>query len=728
VQAWSTLIKSGQAGLAGLFRAYAAIFFAEKPWAGGMFLVATMWFPNAGLSGLLAALAGMITARLLQFHNLKSGLHVYNSLLVGLSLGAYYQLDMYLAVLIIMGAIMAVLATVALMDLLWRLGHLPALSLPFVIVALITSMAAHSYGTLSRYLVPLAPHDIWLHPWLDQFLTALGSAFFIPHPLPGLLMFCCVLLTSRYLALLAIYGFASGYATYVFLSGSPHPDLVAWNGFNFILVSMAVGGIFTVPSRQSFLLAGIGAMLAALLTSATETFMLVYGLPVMALPFLMVTMLLLLALQRRPASKGLQILVQEPALPERSFERNRLAIARNGEFGSVPVLPPFLGYWNIYQGFNGAHTHQPPWQHALDFYIAEEGRSCRSDGVQQGDYYCFGLPVVAPVEGYVVKALDSLPDNRPGQVDTENNWGNHVLIRMHNGLYLLLAHLKQESLAVKMDDYVRPGQKIALCGSSGRAPQPHLHMHVQIALELGSPTHPFHLTTVLLTQLSGQKFSLFARPGEGDGVLAPNVDQPLAASMQLLVGKQLVYRVSCAGKISEHALVIQLSLNGEMRICSNLGASAAIFRHHHLLAFHDRKGPEDAFFDAWLLALGLTPFCEGESGWHDEPSRRLFPLSRVRRWLLDSLLPMAEGIHSDYSRKWRGSSWLQQGNHSLNLLFSGQQKAQTEALFMPHLGCTELHLRSEHLMLDAKLIRLRQQADAGVPEWEMKVEDIKGEE
>jgi urea transporter len=704
----------------GLFRAYASILFAEKPWIGALFLLATFWFPNAGASGLLAALVAIVTARLLAFINLESGLHVYNSLLVGLSLGAYYQLDIYLAVLVVLGAVLAVFFTVAMADLLWRMEHLPALSLPFVIVALTTTLAAHSYGTLSRYLLPVAPHDILLGPWPDQFFTALGSAFFIPHPLPGLLMFIGLLLTSRYLALLAIAGFAAGYATYAFLSGSPHPDLVAWNGFNFILVAIALGGIFTVPGRQSFALAMIGAVLAALVTAATETFMLVYGLPVMALPFLLTTMILLIALQKRPASQGLQLLLESPALPEKSYERSRLAVVRSGEFGSVPVLAPFYGCWMVYQGFDGQHTHQPPWQHALDFYITEDNKSFRGDGLNAVDYYCFGLPVVSPVEGYVVKSQDGLADNSPGKVDMENNWGNHLLIRMHNGLYLLLAHLKQASIEVRPGDFIHAGQSLALCGSSGRSPQPHLHMHVQWGEALGSATHPFHMATILLQRKDElqHRFCLHARPAEASSIISPRIDQALATSLQMTVGRQFHYQVDVGGKVTQAVFTVTLTLAGQLRLTSDSGASAALEYQDNLLALHDRQGGRDLLLDAWMLALGLTPFCQGEPTWQDQPALSLFPMRAAQRLRTNMLRPMGGGMHSDYSRHWTGERWIQSASHSVA---SADCMATTEAVIQPHLGCTGLTLKSNAMQLEARLLKIAQHADEGIPQWNIEI-------
>jgi len=713
--------------LAGLFRAYGAILFAPRPWIGALFVLATFWFPNAGFSGLLAAMTGMMTAKLLKFRNLESGLHVYNSLLVGLSLGAYYMLDLHLAVLIALGAVLAVFATVAMADIAWRLGRLPILSLPFVIVALTVTLAAHSYGTLSRYLLPLAPNDGLISPFIDQFLTALGSAFFTPHPVAGLLLFLGLLITSRYLAVLAIAGFLCGFSVYAFLSGSPHPDLVAWNGFNFILVAIALGGVFTVPSLQSFALAMVGAVIAALVTSASETFMLVYGLPVMALPFLITTLTILLALTHRPASDSLQLILDAPALPEKSAERARLAMARHGEFNSVPVLAPFYGRWQVYQGFDGAHTHQAPWQHALDFYIVENGQSYHTDGASLNDYFCFGLPVLSPVAGYVVKTLDSLPDNAPGQVDLENNWGNHVLIRMSNGLCALVAHLKQGSIGVKAGAYLYAGQPMAECGSSGRSPQPHLHLHVQWGETLGLATHPFHLTTVLhqsndphATSPKQARFKLFSRPVEGDRITMPKMDPILVESLRLNVGREFSYQVIHNNKSANRSLSVTLNLTGQLRLTSDSGASAAFTAQDHLLAFYDRTGPADAFLDAWLLALGLMPLTDGELSWHDQPSMQLLPMTAKQRWVGKCLFPLGTGIDSRYLRQWDGEFWQQSGQHRLNFAFGMQIHAESIVTIEPRIGCRSISIKSDTGTLQATLLEVGQKADAGIPAWKIK--------
>lgn len=44
------------------------------------------------------------------------------------------------------------------------------------------------------------------------------------------------------------------------------------------------------------------------------------------------------------------------------------------------------------------------------------------------DFYTYGLTVLAPCAGRVIKVIKHLEDNKLGEVDTKNNWGNLVVI------------------------------------------------------------------------------------------------------------------------------------------------------------------------------------------------------------------------------------------------------------------------------------------------------------
>ena len=97
------------------------------------------------------------------------------------------------------------------------------------------------------------------------------------------------------------------------------------------------------------------------------------------------------------------------------------------------------------------------------------------------DYGCWGVPVVAPASGWVVRARDGEPDETPGAVS--NNFdapsGNHVVIGLPTGTYLEVAHLQKGSVAVKDGERVEEGQPIGRCGNSGNTSEPHIHVHHQ---------------------------------------------------------------------------------------------------------------------------------------------------------------------------------------------------------------------------------------------------------
>ena len=703
----------------GLLRAYAAILFSTSPLVGLLFLVASFCYPNTGIAGLIGALMGNVTARLLSFPTISSGLYIYNSLLVGLALGIVYQLDSYLLVLILLGAILAVFLTAALADLLWRLEHLPVLSLPFVIVAFTCFFAAKAYGNLSAYLLPSVLVEPFINTWVDTFLTALGSSFFTPHPMAGLLFFVGLLWTSRYLALLAILGFLVGDGILQWLSGSIHPTLAQWSGFNFILTTIAVGGIYTVPSWHSLLLAITAAALSSLVTMAVQGVLQIYGLPVLAIPFLFTTFTLLVAMRKRVSTSPPYLLLEKPALPEQSYERTRLLQARGTEPDSIPLYAPFFGVWRTYQGFNGRHTHQTPWQHALDFFITKQGRSFASNGMHLQDFYCFDLPVLSPCYGTVARCQHELIDNQPGEVDSKNNWGNFLLIRLDNGLYVLLAHLCQYSLKVLEGERLVPGQPVARCGNTGRSPQPHLHLHVQTTAVLGSPTHPFHLLGVTLQTDKEQtaNFRLACRPNEGQLVSVVKAGGLFRQALHLPLGLQLQYRYRHNDELwKSQRLTVSMDLLGGFHLSSESGASVRFAEEGGILFFFEREGNKDPLLDLWLLALGLTPLADVAMAWVDRPSDRLLPISKPWQGLRELLRPLGGGLDSHYSRQGKEGVWQQQGTHCLSLLPGIKQEAISEAVINQQRGCTQLSLKSKNNYLIAELEEISTIEDLGIPQ------------
>jgi len=127
---------------------------------------------------------------------------------------------------------------------------------------------------------------------------------------------------------------------------------------------------------------------------------------------------------------------------------------------------------------NFAHIRMPNQRWAYDIAV----EPVLTGSTRLTDYGCYGVPVVAPATGVVVTAHDGEPDAIPGT--PSNNFkepeGNFVAIRRaETGTYLILAHLKPESIRVSVGETVTEGQIIAQCGNSGNTSEPHIHIHHQ---------------------------------------------------------------------------------------------------------------------------------------------------------------------------------------------------------------------------------------------------------
>lgn len=105
----------------------------------------------------------------------------------------------------------------------------------------------------------------------------------------------------------------------------------------------------------------------------------------------------------------------------------------------------------------------------------------RSAGLLPKDieqYEIYGAPVYAPCPGSVVDSEKHLPDMVPPQPDRKHLLGNFVLLRCDSA-DILLAHFRQDGVAVAVNDLVMTGQYLGDVGNSGNTNEPHLHIHAQ---------------------------------------------------------------------------------------------------------------------------------------------------------------------------------------------------------------------------------------------------------
>ena len=229
-----------------------------------------------------------------------------------------------------------------------------------------------------------------------------------------------------------------------------------------LLVMFLMGGMTKISAW--YLLQSIPPLLG-LLSLVT---VLVYAIAKRKFNQLMVSTLILALVSLLPAV----MLVKPVAFPTSLETTQPSATVR------LPADVPLIVGWGGDRIETNYHAIAPDQRWAYDLLV--EPAAMGSGRLE--DYGCYGVPVVAPANGVVVKAHDGEPDATPGVVS--NNFtapeGNFVAIRLEEtGTYLLIAHLKPGSVTVQTGETVREGQVIGACGNSGNTSEPHIHIHHQ---------------------------------------------------------------------------------------------------------------------------------------------------------------------------------------------------------------------------------------------------------
>jgi hypothetical protein len=129
---------------------------------------------------------------------------------------------------------------------------------------------------------------------------------------------------------------------------------------------------------------------------------------------------------------------------------------------------PFAGRWFVAAGgpTHNHHTRVSDQYFAYDF-LPKEGEA-------------WDQPILAPCDGMVVHVETRQEDAPPNERrrNTKRPFGNYVSIETPRG-YVILAHLKQGSIVVRVGDTIRAGTEIGRCGNSGNTTRAHLHLHAQ---------------------------------------------------------------------------------------------------------------------------------------------------------------------------------------------------------------------------------------------------------
>lgn len=144
----------------------------------------------------------------------------------------------------------------------------------------------------------------------------------------------------------------------------------------------------------------------------------------------------------------------------------------------MPIKEEWFVFWGGTNEFLNYHYVYESQRYAYDLVKMKNGQTHKDNRLLNESYYAFDKEVVAPADGKVVKVINDIVDNIPGEMNEKEPAGNYVILEHENREYSLLAHFKQHSIVVKEGDAVKQGQTIGLCGNSGNSSEPHIHFQV----------------------------------------------------------------------------------------------------------------------------------------------------------------------------------------------------------------------------------------------------------
>lgn len=584
----------------GVLNSYGMLFFSKNKVFSWLVLLVSFFTPFAGASGFAALVFTFIAAYGLGFskEQLHQGIHTYSVLLFALGFATNFEYSLSFVLLLFVGALLTFFIAVALNAVLNKKG-LPALSLAFIIstgLIIVASKSFEGIGLTHRQiywynetyalggikLVHLIQEiENWNFPdYVGGFFRSISAILFQVNIATGIILAIGLLIYSRIAFSLMVFGYTVAILFSYAMGGFTGSNMGYYNmGTNFMLVAVALGGFFVIPSLVSFLWVIFSVPIAYLLVAGLSSIMATVGVPIFSLPFCVTVILFLYILQLRARYNKLVPTPIQYYSPEVNLYRyiNGKERLLNQYYHQLSL--PFMGEWMVSQGYDGSMTHKGEWGKALDFVILDdEMKTYRQPGNLPEHFYCYNKPVLCPADGFVEEIIDYIEDNEIGDNNAQQNWGNTIIIKHAVGLYTKLSHLKKQSFKVSKGAYVKKGDLLAHCGNSGRSPEPHLHFQVQATPYVGSKTLEYPLAYFNLHRNSATELKSFVTPKEGSLVsnVVPNVQMQQAFNFQ----PGFVLKVAAPGFETE-----------EWEVCTSVYNETYLYcRLHHAFAYFINNG------------------------------------------------------------------------------------------------------------------------------------------
>jgi len=607
-----------------VLHSYSQIFFSKNKTFAWLILLASFLNPTIGFWGLAAVIFTNLLAKWLGLdkRTTEDGLFGLNSLLVVLGLAVFFNVNFSFLFVFFTINIFTLLLSVNFSNIMARF-NLPFLAFPFIIAIWVTFYVMNSYTNLevdegnvyflndlfkvggNSFVNFYQTFDTLPIPdFITGYFKSLAAIVFQFNWIAGIFIAVGLFISSKISFLLSLIGYSSGYLYYMIVGENINNLHYGYIGFNFILFAIAIGAFYFVSNRKVHLGVIVLTPVLGLIITGLSGFLNVFGLAVFALPFMLMTVLVIYTMNFSTNFTNFPKVVYQTYSPEKNLYNYSNYMERfgsNQHYSRIGL--PFYGKWIVWQGQDGKHTHKGDWKDAWDFVIDDKkGNTYKNDGDYLTDYYCYNAPIVAPADGNIVNIIDGISDNIPGEINMDQNWGNTIVIKHSEYLYSQLSHLKEDSFKVKVGDFVKKGQQLASLGNSGRSPQPHIHFQIQSTPFVGSKTLKYPLSYFIKQTKNEAIFSSFEYPEEGDELTDIKMNKSLNKAFKLIPG--MIFEVSSAHPKFENTEweINTDAFNSTYIMCSKSNSYAYFVNDGTMLYFTSFEGNKNSLLYFFYLS------------------------------------------------------------------------------------------------------------------------------
>jgi len=610
--------------------------------------------PELGILALSGVVISNLIAIWLKFDKTKirNGFYGFNGILLGAASSFYFELTPFLIGLIIIFIIITFFVSAVMEHHFATVFNLPGLSLPFIVSLYIFFLFLRNYDFILYKEFAFIDYSFlsFIPEVIKAYFKSFSLILFQSSILSGIILVTAVLFFSRVLFINSIIAFTFNYFFLYLIFPNADESLLILTGFNSILTSFALGGSLIIISRKSFLLIVLSSLMVIIMAGFFYKLLAFYFLPILVLPFNAIVLSTIYSLKFRQEQSDLVLLYFEPGSPEENYYYHNVRKNRFERFKFFFPELPFFGEWFITQGHNGNITHKEDWKYAWDFEIKDENDSMYKDeGESVEDYYCYNLPVAASLDGKVIKVVNNVPDNKIGDVNLKNNWGNTVIIDHEQGLFSATSHLKTDDITVEAGDEVKKGEIIGKCGNSGRSPAPHLHFQFQTSDKLGSKTHKFPIAHFIERNDDSLYLKTFDYPDEKTFVRNLTTHKIIKQSFDFKFGDKFIFESELDGESFKEEWEVKVNIYNNLYLESNRDATAYFYPYEKIFYFTNFMGnKKSALYYFYLLAAKVPLSYHEKLKWDDS-----FPLSlttnNLTRYLSEFFLMIGQQIKSTAS-------------------------------------------------------------------------------